>query len=596
LIGYVVSADDNPGDRLKTLLRAQLPEYMVPLQIIGLARLPISPNGKLDRKALPEPAFCADQYQAPRNEQERWLAEIWADVLQVEQVGISDNFFELGGDSILSLQVISRARNHAQLKLEIKLRDLMRFQTIGNLFDQQAVARSSQTADSSHVAQAGAFGLLPIQEWFFAEGMSEPQHFNQAMMLRSRQALDAPALEQTLRLMLEQHDSLRLRFYQDQGRWLQHYQTLPDCLRIAERNPLLWQREISDIEQLDALVNQAQRSLNLLEGPLLRGLLVNLPDGEVRLLLVVHHLVIDAVSWRVFLQDLQLAYEAFSQGREPQLAQRTSSYRAWADGLAAQVPALVEQELDYWLAQLDQPGKDLPCDNPRGKNLVRFREETFMGLDATRTGQLLKQAPAVYGTQINDLLLTALGRVLCRWSEAESVLVQLEGHGREDLVEGLDLSRTLGWFTTMFPVRLAPLTEQDFGASILAVREQLAAVPQKGVGYGALRYMADASVQQRLAALPQARLTFNYLGQFDQTFDEQAMLMPADEHIGDVYSLDANLGNWLEIVGQVFDGKLSMRCMYSTRRFRPSTIETLMQQYQAELEALVEHCLQQSAR
>jgi amino acid adenylation domain-containing protein/non-ribosomal peptide synthase protein (TIGR01720 family) len=596
LIGYVVSSDDNVGDRLKTLLRAQLPEYMVPLQIMALARLPISPNGKLDRKALPQPEFCADQYQAPRNAQETWLADIWADVLQVEQVGISDNFFELGGDSILSLQVISRARNHPQLKLDIKLRDLMRFQTIGNLFDQQAVTRSSQAGDSSHVAQAGAFGLLPIQEWFFAEGMSEPHHFNQAMMLRSRQALDAPALEQTLRLMLAQHDSLRLRFYQDQGRWLQHYQTLQDSLRSAEHKPLLWQREISDIEQLDALVNEAQRSLNLLDGPLMRGLLVNLPDGEVRLLLVVHHLVIDAVSWRVFLQDLQLAYEAFSQGREPQLAQRTSSYRAWADGLAAQVPALVEQELDYWLGQLDQPGKDLPCDNPRGKNLVRFREETFMGLDATRTGQLLKQAPAVYGTQINDLLLTALGRVLCRWSEAESVLVQLEGHGREDLVDGLDLSRTLGWFTTMFPVRLAPLAEQDFGASILAVREQLAAVPQKGVGYGALRYMADASVQQRLAALPQARLTFNYLGQFDQTFDEQAMLMPADEHIGDVYSLDANLGNWLEIVGQVFDGKLSMRCMYSTRRFRPGTIETLMQQYQAELEALVEHCLQQSAR
>ncbi|MFJ2710350.1 non-ribosomal peptide synthase/polyketide synthase [Pseudomonas sp. NPDC087346] len=594
LIGYVVSDNDNAGDRLKTLLRSQLPEYMVPLQIICLARLPISPNGKLDRKALPEPEFSADQYQAPRNDEETWLAGIWADVLQVERVGISDNFFELGGDSILSLQVISRARNHPQLKLEIKLRDLMRFQTIGNLFDQQAVAQSSQTVDSTHVAQAGGFGLLPIQEWFFAEGMSEPHHFNQAMMLRSRQPLDSVALERTMRLMLEQHDSLRLRFFQDQGRWLQHYQSLDDSLRNATQDPLLWQRQIGDIEQLAALVNETQRSLNLVDGPLMRGLLVNLPDGEVRLLLVVHHLVIDAVSWRIFLQDLQLSYEAFSQSREPQLAQRTSSYRAWADGLAAQVPALVEQELDYWLGQLDQPGKDLPCDNPRGKNLVRLREETFMGLDATRTGQLLKQAPAVYGTQINDLLLTALGRVLCRWSDAESVLVQLEGHGREDLVEGLDLSRTLGWFTTMFPVRLAPLAGQDFGASILAVREQLAAVPQKGVGYGALRYMAGAPVQQQLAALPQARLTFNYLGQFDQTFDEQAMLLPADEHIGDVYSLDANLGNWLEIVGQVFDGKLSMRCMYSTRRFRPSTIETLMQAYQTELEALVEHCLQQS--
>jgi non-ribosomal peptide synthase protein (TIGR01720 family) len=147
----------------------------------------------------------------------------------------------------------------------------------------------------------------------------------------------------------------------------------------------------------------------------------------------------------------------------------------------------------------------------------------------------------------------------------------------------------------MFPVRLAPVAEQNFGASIVAVRDQLAGVPQKGVGYGALRYMAENSVQAQLAALPQARLTFNYLGQFDQTFDEQAMLMPAEEGIGDTYSLEAGLGNWLEVVGQVFDGKLSMRCIYSTRRYRPSTIETLMQHYQAELEALVEHCLQQAA-
>ncbi len=596
LIGYVVCEDPaQNGDWLKTRLRARLPEYMVPTQILCLPRLPISPNGKLDRKALPEPAFQAEHYQPPRTGQERLLAQIWAEVLQVGQVGISDNFFELGGDSILSLQVISRARNHPELKLDIKLRDLMRYQTIGNLFDQQGVAQSTQAPSVTHVAQAGAFPLIPIQEWFFAENMSEPHHYNQAMMLRARQTLDASALERTLRLMLEQHDSLRLRFFQENGRWFQHYQALEDSLRIAGQNPLLWQRELADVAQLDALTNEAQRSLDLAEGPLLRGVLATLPDGEVRLLLVVHHLVIDAVSWRMLLQDLQLSYEAFSQGREPTLALRTSSYRSWADGLAAQVPTLVEREFDYWFEQLDQPGKDLPCDNPRGKNQVRYREETFMGLDALRTGQLLKQAPAVYGTQINDLLLTALSRVLCRWSAEPSVLIQLEGHGREDLFDHLDLSRTLGWFTSMFPVRLAPLAEQDFGASIVAVRDQLAAVPEKGVGYGVLRYMGDAAVNQRLAALPQARLTFNYLGQFDQTFDEQAMLMPAEEGIGDTYSLDAGLGNWLEVVGQVFDGKLSMRCIYSTRRYRPSTIEALMQAYQAELEALVEHCLTHAA-
>lgn len=596
LIGYVVgSGDAGLGERLKAELRATLPEYMVPAQIITLARMPISPNGKLDRKALPEPEFQAAHYQPPRTPEERLLAQIWAEVLQVEQVGIGDNFFELGGDSILSLQVISRARNHSGLKLEIKLRDLMRYQTIGNLFDQQVVVQPGETERVTQVAQAGAFALLPIQEWFFAEKMSEPHHFNQALMLRSREPLDAAALEQTLRLMLQQHDSLRLRFVQENGRWIQHYQPLGESLRLAEQNPLLWRREAADAAQLDVLANEAQRSLDLTRGPLLRGLLATLPGGEVRVLLVVHHLVIDAVSWRVLLQDLQLAYEACCQQRQPDLPLRTSSYRAWADGLAGHAPTLVEQELGYWRQQLERPGKDLPCDNPRGKNQVRYREETFMGLSETHTSQLLKQAPAVYGTQINDLLLTALSRVLCRWSEEPSVLVQLEGHGREDLFENLDLSRTLGWFTSMFPVRLAPTGAQDFATSIQAVRDQLAGVPSKGVGYGVLRYMADPAVQAQLAALPQARVTFNYLGQFDQTFDDQALLVPAEEGIGDTYSLEAGLGNWLELVGQVFDGKLSMRCIYSTRRYRKATIDGLMQQYQAELEALIEHCLEQAA-
>ncbi|VVO19238.1 non-ribosomal peptide synthetase [Pseudomonas fluorescens] len=596
LIGYVVSdGDANQGDRLKAELRARLPDYMVPLQIICLARMPISPNGKLDRKALPEPQLQTAQYLPPRTAEERLLAQIWAEVLQVEQVGISDNFFELGGDSILSLQVISKARNHPLLKLDIKLRDLMRYQTIGNLFDQQLVAHSSQAQDQTQVAREGSFPLIPIQEWFFAEQMDQPQHFNQALILRSRQSLDAVALEQTLLCMLAQHDALRLRFVRDQGGWSQHYQALDECLRQAKETPLLWVRQVADKDELEVLANQAQRSLDLEQGPLVRGLLATLPDGEARLLLVIHHLVIDGVSWRVLLQDLQVAYDAFCAGREPQLPVRTSSLRDWAENLSGHTRTLIDQELGFWLEALDQPGKELPCDNPRGKNRLRHRAEATMQLDETYTAQLLKQAPAVYQTQINDLLLTALGRVLCRWSDESSVLVQLEGHGREDLFEALDLSRTMGWFTSMFPIRLAPRLSADIGSSIVAVRDQLGSLPNKGVGYGALRYMAGPELSQRLGALPQARVTFNYLGQFDQSFDEQALLLPADDNIGDSYSLDAGMANWLELVGQVFNGRLSFRCIYSTRRYRTSTVDRLMDDYQAELQALIEHCLAQTA-
>ena len=588
LIGYVVTASgEDIGDELKAGLRTSLPEYMVPAQIVCLEAFPVTPNGKLDRKALPEPEFKTEEYVAPRNEQESLLADIWAQVLQVEQVGISDNFFELGGDSILSLQVISRVRNHPTLNMDLKLRDLMRYQTIAGIVEQDVAKEGTAPpqADVTHVAAEGLFNLLPIQEWFFAEGMAEAHHYNQSLLLSARQPLDLDALEQALGWIEQHHDSLRLRFSQEGGRWLQRY-----CDLSEQGEALLWRREADNSEQVEALANLAQRSLNLDDGPVWRVMHVALPDGQARLLVVIHHLVVDTVSWRILLDDLKVAYEACVQGLQPKLPIRTSSYRSFAEALQAQAPVIAEQELGYWLEQLDQPGVDLPCDNPRGKNLVRQQAQARLKLSREHTEQLLKQAPAVYGTQINDLLLSALSRALCRWSQQPSALILLEGHGREDLFESIDLSRSLGWFTSMFPVRLRPDSD-DIGQSIVNVQAQLAAVPQKGIGYGVLRHLAGAEVSRQLAELPQARVTFNYLGQFDQSFDEQALLVPALEETGDNYSLKANLGNWLEIVGQVYDGQLAMRCIYSSQRYRAGTLDALMSDYQRELEALVEHCM-----
>ncbi|MEB0047001.1 MULTISPECIES: non-ribosomal peptide synthase/polyketide synthase [unclassified Pseudomonas] len=588
LIGYVVTdGGQDLGDELKAGLRATLPEYMVPAQIVCLDAFPVTPNGKLDRKALPEPTFKSEEYVAPRTQQEQLLAEIWAQVLQVEQVGISDNFFELGGDSILSLQVISRVRNHPTLNMDLKLRDLMRLQTIAGLVEQDVAKAGTPppVKDVTHVASAGLFNLLPIQEWFFAEGMAEPHHYNQSLLLSARQALDLDALEQALGWIEKHHDALRLRFCQEGGRWLQRYATPTE-----QREPLLWRREAQTSEHVEALANLTQRSLKLDDGPAWRAVHIALPDGAARLLMVIHHLVVDTVSWRILLDDLKVAYEACAMGLEPQLPIRTSSYRAFAEALQTQAPVIAEQELGYWLQQLDQPSVDLLCDNPRGKNQVRQQAQARLKLSREHTDQLLKQAPAVYRTQINDLLLTALSRALCRWSEQSSALILLEGHGREDLFDSIDLSRSLGWFTSMFPVRLNP-DREDIGTSILNVQSQLAAVPQKGIGYGVLRHLAGTSLGRQLADLPQARVTFNYLGQFDQSFDEQALLVPALEDSGDNYSLKANLGNWLEIVGQVYDGQLALRCIYSTQRYRAQTMEGFMQGYQQELEALIEHCM-----
>ena len=596
LIGYVVTPDGVAiGDRLKAELRARLPDYMVPAQVICLEALPVTPNGKLDRQALPEPEFKGAEYVPGRNRDEQLLAEIWAEVLQVERVGITDNFFELGGDSILSLQVVSRVRNHGELKMELKLRDLMRGQTIEAIFDQRSNTLAVTAEDVTQVAAEGQFNLIPIQQWWFDQRMSEPHHYNQALMLRARQGLNLTALELALRGMLQQHDALRLRFSDVGGRHLQHYQALEEMQAQWANEPLLWQHSVADEAELELYAEQVQRSLDVHNGPVWRTAHVTLGNGEIRVLMVIHHLVIDTVSWRLLLQDLQTAYTAYSEGQAPNLPIRTSSYRAWAEGLQAYARDYPAQEKAWWLEQIDQPGSELPCDNLRGKNQVQYQSVAHLSLSEQHTQQLLKQVPAVYQTQINDVLLAALSRVLCRWSQQPSVLIQLEGHGREDLVKDIDLSRSLGWFTSMFPVRLAPNPEADIGTSVRAVQRQLAAVPNKGLGYGVLRYMSGEPLAATLGRAPQARVTFNYLGQFDQSFDDKALLVPAAESYGSCYSPHAALGNWLEVVGQVYDGRLALRCIFSTRRYRAETVEGLMRAYQEELEALIEHCVAQAA-
>ncbi|WP_244235662.1 condensation domain-containing protein, partial [Pseudomonas aeruginosa] len=324
--------------------------------------------------------------------------------------------------------------------------------------------------------------------------------------------------------------------------------------------------------------------LDLEQGPLLRALLVDMADGSQRLLLVIHHLAVDGVSWRILLEDLQRLYADL----DADLGPRSSSYQAWSRHLHEQAGARLD-ELDYWQAQLHDAPHALPCENPQGALENRHERKLVLTLDAERTRQLLQEAPAAYRTQVNDLLLTALARATCRWSGDASVLVQLEGHGREDLGEAIDLSRTVGWFTSLFPLRLTPAA--DLGESLKAIKEQLRGVPDKGVGYGLLRYLAGEEAATRLAALPQPRITFNYLGRFDRQFDGAALLVPATESAGAAQDPCAPLANWLSIEGQVYGGELSLHWSFSREMFAEATVQRLVDDYARELHALIEHCL-----
>ncbi|QXH91355.1 amino acid adenylation domain-containing protein [Pseudomonas shahriarae] len=580
LVGYVVPRKDidttHLRDRLKIRLKEHLPDYMVPVYWLFLDQLPLSPNGKLERKALPKPDASQVQktYVAPKGALETTIVGIWQTVLKLEKVGVTDNFFELGGDSIISIQVVSRAR---QAGIHFTPKDLFQHQTIQGLANVAKTHGQGLVIDQGPVI--GSAPLLPIQQLFLDTNIPERNHWNRSVLLKPAMALEPQLLEQALNALIQHHDALRLSFTQTDSGWSAEYR--------PATTSVLWQTYIDGVTQLQSLGDEAQRSLNLQHGPLLRAVLVSLNDGSQRLLLAIHHLVADDVSWGILFDDLQTAYHQLQMGQALALPEKTSAYKTWGEKLQdyGRSDAL-QQELAYWVQQLDASSHDLPQANPEGCQRHGQATTVDIKLSKTLTQQLMQVAPAAYRTQIIDLLLTALTRTVSQWTSCENVLVQLESHGREALFDDIDLTRTVGRFTSLYPVKLT--AHKDWGEAIKQVKEQLRAIPDKGIGFGVLRYLGDTQVQASLDALPMPRIAFNYRDQTDSAAG--ALFVPVREKYGVEKNSNPALCNRLTIHSQIDDGQLSMAWIFSQEVIPAEVIQKLSNNYLQALEQLVAYC------
>ncbi|BCR24636.1 non-ribosomal peptide synthetase [Aquipseudomonas alcaligenes] len=571
LVGYVVARDKSDTNALRSELAKVLPDYMVPAQIIALDKLPLTPAGKLDRAALPEPTWQSQDYEAPQTDNERILAAIWADVLGVERVGRQDHFFELGGDSIVALQVVSRAR---QQGLQLAPRELFQFPRLAEL----AQAARAAGEEIAQEPVTGELPLAPIQAHFFAMNQAEPAHWNQALNLELLRPLDPILLEQALQALVAHHDGLRLRFEQRDGRWTQHYG------EIQADQPLLWQREAADDAQAEALCNEAQRSLDLARGPLLRGLHLRQAGKADRLLLAVHHLVVDGVSWRILLEDLLAAYRQLEAGQTVRLPGKSLSYKGWSESLQQWARGAAAQvELDAWCSRLSGPALALPRELDGISASHGDKREVRLALDAGETKRLL-QAPAQLGVRIDALLLTALTRALCHWSGHSGLRVNLEGHGRDALAGDHDLTRTVGWFTSLYPLLLPHLDDPQL--QLQRVQQHLQQIEHGGQGYGVLRWLGDTQAQASLAELPSAEVIFNYLGQYQA--GAAADWFRRASGGGAAVAADNPLAARLAVNGQVFDGQLQLSWEYAANQYRGETIESLAADYRRELLGLLE--------
>jgi amino acid adenylation domain-containing protein/non-ribosomal peptide synthase protein (TIGR01720 family) len=596
LVAYVVTRQPLGKDELQAFLSKTLPFYMLPASIVFLKSLPITRNGKVDRSALPSPESAQQRagnngYVEPRTQVERTLAKIWAEVLGLDKVGIHDNFFELGGDSILSIQIISRA-NRAGAQLAGK--HIFQYQTIAEL---APMARLSQSRTVDQPEMVGPVPLTPIQQRFFETQPIDPHHYNQTVLLKVRSTLDAALLEQAVRQLLLHHDALRLRFYCDFASWRQITSTPAEStpfLRVDLSKMPPEDREAA----IESVAAEQQASFNLSEGPLLRVVLMDLGAGQPgRLLIVVHHLAVDGVSWRILLEDLHTAYEQLSAGKVVQLPHRTSSFQLWAQRLSTYANSeTAKGELSYWTAEKRREAGRLPLDFPEGVNSAGSARNVTVSLTAEVTRALLRDVPALYRTQINDVLLTALVQAYANQTGQRSLLVGLEGHGREPLFEDLDLSRTVGWFTSYFPLHLHLEKADEPGESLKSIKEQLREVPNRGIGWGLLRYLNnDEKIIASLQSFPSPELSFNYLGQLDRILPERSPFSAAPESAGSNRSPRALRAHIIDVNAHIVGGQLWLRWIYSENLQRRETVEALAQGYVEALRLLVEHCCSREA-
>ncbi|KAA2257273.1 amino acid adenylation domain-containing protein [Solihabitans fulvus] len=581
LVAYVVpSADDdalNTAELRETLGRT-LPDYLVPAVFVVLDEFPLSRNGKLDRAALPVPDAAEPRagFVAPSTEAERVLAGVWAEVLGVEQVGVRDNFFELGGDSILSIQVVSRARRAG---LRVMPRDVFARPTI------EALAAGATEVEES-VAQgpvSGEVPLTPIQHWYLDAAPTKPEHFDQSMTLELVEDVDEAALRAALAALTEHHDALRMRFTRAAGGWRQHNAPI-EPVEVLRRVDLTEAEPADQLAARAACADDLHRTFDLAAGPLLRAVLFDLGAGRPgELLLAAHHLVVDGVSWRILVEDLETAYRQAERGEPIDLGPRTTSFRDWSLRLTGHARAGgFDGELDHWAGQTADA--ELPRDD-FGENTLDSVREVTVRLDAAETRALLHDVPGAYLTQVNDVLLAALAEVLSGWTGRDRVLVDLEGHGREDLFDGVDLTRTVGWFTTMFPVAL-DVAYGDWGERLKVVKERLRAVPGRGIGHGALRHLTGSGP---IGGTPP--VSFNYLGQFDwSTVLSGRPLRAVRGGLDADLSPTAARAHELDVVARVEDGCLRFDWLYSTGLHRERTVETLARQLLDALREIVTHC------
>ncbi len=574
LVAYYVANPPAEPAELREQLSRKLPDYMVPSHLVPLPSMPLTANGKIDRKALPEPHQESVAYCPPRTKAEHLLSRVFSQVLGRERVGIDDNFFAIGGDSIKSIQICSRLRGEGYRL------------TIQDIFTSQVIRQLALRLREEHVVApqgpvVGQGQLTPIQQLHFQGPIRAKHHYNQALTLCFAGGISRETVGRIFDKILLHHDALRMVFREQEGVMMQHNQAPGQGVWLEEKD---LRQAPAPQQELLGLANDLQASLDLAGGPLLKLGLYHLAEGS-RLLVVIHHLVVDGVSWRILLEDVQTLYGQVVNQETLVLPLKTDAFVDWSGHLEKYKQGVAYQrERSYWQSALRGQSDAIPYDYQAGSGkLAGVRQESFR-LSKAETAKLLTAIHQPFRTQINDVLLAAFWLAVSKHYGLQRLRIDMEGHGREELGGGVDVSRTVGWFTSIYPVWLTgpgAATGADLSLTIRTIKEQLRQIPNKGLDY--LLYHFETAHPPAAA-----QVFFEYLGQFDEDVAGKRFQV-SSEACGEIVSPDEPAEYDWYVSAMVVEGQLKVSLSYCDR-FKASSLVALLDLYRQRLQAIIACC------
>ena len=577
IVAYYVPEREMRNEELESTLAKTLPKYMIPSHFIRMDSIPLTINGKINYKALPSPENREEiDLEAPQTEEEIALSQVWCQVLGINYVGINDKFFSLGGDSIKSIQICARLRSKGY---KFSVKDILREQTIKN--QARKLQKKEVEVDQSVIKGKGK--LSPIQRWFVDGHIRNKHHYNQSVLLHFKEYLEADIVKKVFGKVLEHHDALRMVFRLDAE--------IPYCENKGAEMPLYLEehdlrKEGEAGSKLSNLSNNLQSEIDLAKGPLVKLSLYHMEDGS-RLLIVIHHLVVDAVSWRILLEDVERLYQLSKEHKQLNLPTKTTAFLQWSDHLEKYTQSeRYRQALEYW-DEFNTNGVGQISPEMHGKGTFDTIKEASFLLSKKETNLLLTEVHETFGTRANDILLTALLMSINRQFDLSSVLIDLENHGREEISELVDVNRTIGWFTSIYPVLLTK--GNSLMHTIKLIKETLRSVPNNGIDYLLKYYYGVNKNLEDDNSNTSAKISFNYLGQFDEDIPNNVFSI-ASESTGEEIAPTEKLTYDWEIAGMVSSGQLKMYVHYSDKQYDATTMERLMFSYHDCLAEVIAYC------